>query len=815
MARRVGTLGLILALSCSAIFSAARGDIVRLKDGYTIQGKLSREMELIQDPVTGQVIPIVKANNCFLISDRVRYVIFGLKQVAGSPIESTGDGKAGLLDFKKPLRVPPRNKLPAVGRIHPATQFNSNWERTVPIDLDVQGVTTRFKLKQQVTLLTPVVARVQSQTYEWELNFFTNELGPAVVLPMLRTHPDVAGRSGGKPEFEGQFKVYRFCAQAGWLPEAKAELMRLKGEFPGEGKRFAEAETALRDMEMQALWEEISKAAKAGRHAYVREALDRISLTDLPGPLQISAANLKSKYDAAYLNVDSTAQLLRGLADNAGESLDPIVAAAVREILGQLGDDTVDRLEAFAPLARQAEHARQSGAASKHSTEQLLALALTAWVMGPAGADPSPEAARRLWVLRDNLRRHQLTNLPSDRAKLRAEIADHSKMSVVEVARVLSQLPPAEPLDVWDPRWSREMERKTQVPTARHGSFAYRVQLPAEYTPARSYPLLLVLPNAEQSTSDAMSPWSAEALRRGYILASVDWGTVKNRYEFSESEHAAVLDTIRDLKRLVQVDPDRVFLTGFAEGGTMAIDVGLSHPDLFAGVAPINGRPRGLADDWYRRNAQNLPFYLTLGELSGPVRSWCASIYDNWVNKGYNSLMVQYRGRTLEFFPGEIPYIFEWFELKRRSLGFPDLGRHPNGGSSGEEFQIARATDDRYYWASTDSVNEKCLTTDFFRKSVPTPAWVQASIREGNQVQVFTRGLKQLSLWFGRANDGEAGVREMIDFTKPVKITVNGHAPWTNNNKPLTPSLETLLEDYYFRADRSRLFFARVDFDRP
>jgi hypothetical protein len=94
-----------------------------------------------------------------------------------------------------------------------------------------------------------------------------------------------------------------------------------------------------------------------------------------------------------------------------------------------------------------------------------------------------------------------------------------------------------------------------------------------------------------------------------------------------------------------------------------------------------------------------------------------------------------------------------------------------------------------------------------------TPAGLKATIN-GNQVNVNTRGLKHISLWFGRAYDAQTGVRDMIDFTKPIKIQINGRINWTNNNKPLEPKLETLLDDYYRRADRRRLFFARVDFDK-
>jgi hypothetical protein len=41
----------------------------------------------------------------------------------------------------------------------------------------------------------------------------------------------------------------------------------------------------------------------------------------------------------------------------------------------------------------------------------------------------------------------------------------------------------------------------------------------------------------------------------------------------------------------------------------------------------------------------------------------------------------------------------------------------------------------------------------------------------------------------------------------------NGQIRWMN--KRAEPSLPTLMEDFYARGDRQRLFFAKVDTDRP
>ena len=49
---------------------------------------------------------------------------------------------------------------------------------------------------------------------------------------------------------------------------------------------------------------------------------------------------------------------------------------------------------------------------------------------------------------------------------------------------------------------------------------------------------------------------------------------------------------LRDAMRRFSIDSDRVFLSGHSIGGDAAWDIGLAHPDLWAGVIPIVVRSR-------------------------------------------------------------------------------------------------------------------------------------------------------------------------------------------------------------------------------
>src|SRR5262249_16382706 len=147
-----------------------------------------------------------------------------------------------------------------------------------------------------------------------------------------------------------------------------------------------------------------------------------------------------------------------------------------------------------------------------------------------------------------------------------------------------------------------------------------------------------------------------------------------------------VLDTLRDLRRRFHPDCDRVFLFGLGEGAKMAFDVGLSHPDLFAGVMPMGAGPLFHArKDW--RTAQHLPFYVMMAtnvvrEHGEGMRAQLKS----WIDNRYSILLVEYKGRGSEWLGGELPNMFDWMRFQKRAFPMDRLGSDGLGGGFGEEF---------------------------------------------------------------------------------------------------------------------------------
>ena len=154
----------------------------------------------------------------------------------------------------------------------------------------------------------------------------------------------------------------------------------------------------------------------------------------------------------------------------------------------------------------------------------------------------------------------------------------------------------------------------------------------------------------------------------------------KNKYHYSAREHAIVLGCYRDACRRFAVDTDRVFLSGHSMGGDAAWDIGLAHPDLWAGVIPISAESDRYCS-LYWENARNLPFYVICGELDGAKMNKNARDLDRYLRRGFNATVVEYQGRGHEHFSDETLRLFDWMGRFHREF-FP---REFNCGPCGKE----------------------------------------------------------------------------------------------------------------------------------
>jgi enterochelin esterase-like enzyme len=547
----------------------------------------------------------------------------------------------------------------------------------------------------------------------------------------------------------------------------------------------------------------------------VKKRFADLAGSGMPEKMHAEMRSLQSEYETADANLQLARRYLRELPGRISigdEVLKKSLTDAAKTITGELhleqflkskaelrgGDKQslrVGRLENFLAQGQQAERARKNGGKEEVSAEQLLSLAVTGWLLGGRSAEAKPEFAWQLWLARKLVMDYQTTVRRDAREKLIAAYKEQQSqrnplVSVEEFAQMIPNLPPIEP-----PAMPAAGSAEYTADSNRGGrAVKYHVQLPPEYHPSRPWPVLVVLHQTDETPKTAIQRWSAEAARNGYILAAPEWQSApKAAYQYSADEHNTVLDMLVDLRRKFQVDSDRVFLAGSASGGSMAFDLGMSHPDQFAGVLPTCGL-QGHWGDRYKRNAQYLPFYTVCGDMAGGLHAEMRQLYKDWISNSFPVIYVEYKGRGIEQYPAEIAHSFDWMNRKTRYF--------PSGevGAARREFTTLRHEDNRFYWLSTDNIV----------KAMPAKwnpsfggASLSATVINANKIDVKAVGVKQVTVWFSRGMKAE--------LSKPLTISVNLAARWSA--KMVKPNLTTLLEDFLERGDRQRLYIARVDID--
>jgi hypothetical protein len=784
-----------------------RADLLFLKDGFVLQGKVRRESVTEFDPVSKDMMIIPKG--FFLLDDGPRRVYFSPAQVRivermpNPPEERFRNGTVyWILHAPGVSTTPP----PIIGDIE-AGPWNERWQRSY----SYSGPTRQVNMTQQIAMISPHFIQVDSiKQYRWSGAYLTSEFPPDVIYKLL-THPPPAPKIIGarkKKEKETpdalaarRFRLCDFLVQAGWYDLTRRELIQLAEDFPKQKKRVASARLSLARLVARERFEQIKRWHHAGRHEAVRKALADFAARDVPESILADLRERRAEYARTDARLKDAARYLTDCARGVKEPKHKPLVAAAAVIRGDLHPSNVDRLDAFLGQARQAERQRARKREAELSPAQLLSLAVSGWLLGSPSAEARPDAALSLWRTRRLVLDYLKESSETDRRALLAAYLKNTspRVELDEVAQLIPNLPPIEPARVTSARPTEEQAGRGRRRTT------YHLQLPPEYTHSRPYPVLLVLHRAGEKAKTMLARWSAAAAEHGYILAAPEWERGGGSYQFSEAEHDKVRDTLQDLRRRFRIDSDRVFLFGLAEGGLMALDVGLAHPDWFAGVLPMGAGP-ALFPARYWRNAQYLPLYVVCGNRAGAANALLRQQFDHWILRGYPALWVEYKGRGVEWFSGEVPSMFDWMGRQRRDFPLRQLGSDGGGGSFGNEFCTMRPEDNHFYWLSTSEILPRFTTTARRWSNFVQPATLTGRIDpSSNEIFLKTTGLRQVTVWLGRSSRGQY----MVDLDKPLTIRAGFRAVWVNRR--VTPSLRVLLEDLYERGDRQQLFMARVD----
>lgn len=806
-------LALLLGLAVQSPIQAKWATIL-FDDGFVVQGDIKRDSVVEFDKEAKDVFVIPKGH--FYLDDYPRRVQFSMKSLFKT-IEQAPPNEVRLINKNGVIIAPPAFSMPDIQEQLEAGAFKDNWER--PYSFRCPRGTVH--IIQRLGFLTPYFMRMEAtKHFERSSAFYlTREFDLDTLRTLVTSHPLMKDSKTLKPEerLARRYKYVDFFAQAGHFDEAERELAKMRKDLPAEAERIERTLEGIGRVRSRDLFEQIKRRHLAGQYEHVNKVIADFPTKGVPDKTLADVRELKADHDAAREKLAQTRRFLTELPGQVEEHQRSAMRRLASAIRDDLAPDNVGRLESFLGQAAQAERLRKEGQATLSAAE-LLSLAATGWLLGSPSAETKPERALQLWAARDLILAYQKENSATARQKLLADYqARKDVVGLDEIMQLIPTLPPVEPAEGID---TKPVEVRVSGGKG-DPAVNYVLQLPPEYHQGRSYPVLIVLHNGNEKAYDMVKRWSEAAAENGYILAAPLWQqkSFNPGYGYTEREQNTVLLTLRDLRRRFNIDSDRVFLFGLGHGGNMAWDVGLSHPDLFAGVLPMSGCPELFAERYWR-NGQYLPFYVVIGDRAGDVYRRTRGLFENWLNRGYplpenakiqgrySSLCIQYKGRGVEWFAGEVPNMIDWMRKKKRAFPLREAGTDGHRTGGGNEFQTMRHTDNCFYWISTSAINDRCVNSgsDWQNKVVPATLTARADY-DSNEIYAGTVGVKQLTFWFARNSQGQS----TINFDKPLTVYIN-LKPYLIK-RTIAPSLAVLLEDLYQRNDRQRLFLAKIDFN--
>jgi predicted esterase len=195
----------------------------------------------------------------------------------------------------------------------------------------------------------------------------------------------------------------------------------------------------------------------------------------------------------------------------------------------------------------------------------------------------------------------------------------------------------------------------------------YRIFVPAGYDRAKAHPLIIALHGMggdENSYFDAYAngAFKLEAEKRGYIVACPKGRQPASLYRGSAEQD--VMDVLVEVRRVYNIDPDRVYLTGHSMGGFGTWSVAMHHPEVFAALAPVagGGNPNELS------KIVQIPELVVHGDADMTVRVESSRMMVEAARR--LGIEVKYievpKGSHVNVVVPTFKDVFDWFDAHRR-----------------------------------------------------------------------------------------------------------------------------------------------------
>jgi poly(3-hydroxybutyrate) depolymerase len=347
------------------------------------------------------------------------------------------------------------------------------------------------------------------------------------------------------------------------------------------------------------------------------------------------------------------------------------------------------------------------------------------------------------------------------------------------------------------------------------------IEVPADYDPARTWPLRVQLHGGVgRQAPPAGQPGGGRPLNSSRIPNAGEINLHPRAWNGVEWWRAPQVDNILNLidtvKRRYNVDESRVYVTGISDGGTGVLFLAMRLVTPFSACLSLNGHPAVLANpqvgadpQLYPTNMANCAMYMVNG---GRDELYPAASVEPFVQ------MIRQAGAPVEF------HVYE--EAGHNTAWWPEerpayeryLASHPRVAHPATITWETDRTDryNRMRWLVINQLGKR--TSDARLTDVnsvetrggPRPVFERRRAsgrvdvtRKGNAFDAKTRGVQQFTLLLSP---------DVVDFTKPVTVTVNGQKAFDGAVKKDAAVLQRWAER---DNDRTMLYGAELTITVP
>ncbi len=360
---------------------------------------------------------------------------------------------------------------------------------------------------------------------------------------------------------------------------------------------------------------------------------------------------------------------------------------------------------------------------------------------------------------------------------------------------------------------------------------AFLVVMPPNYNPKKSYAVLFFLHGAVNSNTgylDMVEPgWDTGGWNRFYtkyageVIMVYPHGGKDYNWMYPDDGFFMVPGILKQIKQVINVDDNRVFITGHSNGATGSFSYLMKQPSPYAAFYGFNTRPRVETGGTYIRNILNRSYF----NISTDKDYYYPPDANDSLSAVMNKLGADYQDHRYNGFPHWFPK-FDESESAHKLL-FDDLAKrtrnpfHSNAYWECDDVKYGQCdwlkitdldtTAKRAAWQNNINFQIKkwivlrdkdsAITRDTLLQALKyrKRAGALKAAYRNNIFTIETSDIKSFSILLSP---------EMVDLRKPISVIVNGKL---NSKQMFGYEKDFLLTNFKKTADRSAIWVNHID----